>query len=481
MRLSSGVACGVVGVLALGAGLAALPARATYGERTTADEPQYLLSAISLWHDHDLDIGDELDAEVWRDFHEATLPVQTEPLADGRVVSPHDPLLPLLLAVPVGLGGWVGAKAAMAAMAGALAALLVWVAHRRLAVPLGPAAVVVGAAAVSPPFAAYAAQIYPELPAALAVTVAFAALTGPLDRRGRWVFVAAVVALPWLAVKYVPVAGALAAIGLWRLVRRDRIGGALRAGLAFAVLGVGYVVAHRLLYGGWTVYAAGDHFVGGELEVVGTSPNYLGRTRRLLGLLVDREFGLVRWAPFFVLAVPALGALARRRPPGALAVGAPLAAGWATATWVALTMHGWWWPGRQVVVVLPLAVLAVAWWVAQVPRLVPVVAALGALGAFSWGWLLVEVLGGSRRLITDFYATSDPMSQLWGLALPDLRSPVTGDWVRYVVWLVALGFAGRAGWRSVAPVATATPSTPRPPTPRSSTTPMERIPFDVPA
>ena len=29
-----------------------------------------------------------------------------------------------------------------------------------------------------------------------------------------------------------------------------------------------YVVAHRSLYGGWTVYAAGDHFVGGEHLVV---------------------------------------------------------------------------------------------------------------------------------------------------------------------------------------------------------------------
>ena len=49
----------------------AAPARATFGARTTADEPQYLLSAISLWEDGDLDIDDELAAERWRDFHEA--------------------------------------------------------------------------------------------------------------------------------------------------------------------------------------------------------------------------------------------------------------------------------------------------------------------------------------------------------------------------------------------------------------------------
>ena len=32
------------------------------------------------------------------------------------------------------------------------------------------------------------------------------------------------------------------------------------------------------------------------------------------------------------------------------------------ATFVALTMQGWWFPGRQLVVVLPAAVLAIAWW-----------------------------------------------------------------------------------------------------------------------
>ena len=34
----------------------AAPARATYGARTTADEPQYLLSALSLAEDGDLSL-----------------------------------------------------------------------------------------------------------------------------------------------------------------------------------------------------------------------------------------------------------------------------------------------------------------------------------------------------------------------------------------------------------------------------------------
>src|SRR3954468_22166582 len=118
--------------------------RATHGGRTTADEPQYLLSATSLAEDLDLDISDELRAERWRAWHEAELPQQTKPLLDGRRVSPHDPLLPALLAGPVAVGGWVGAKLAMAAMAGLLAAATLWVAVRRLGVGLGPAVLAVG-------------------------------------------------------------------------------------------------------------------------------------------------------------------------------------------------------------------------------------------------------------------------------------------------------------------------------------------------
>ena len=108
---------------------------ATHGGRVTADEPQYLLSATSLVEDGDLDIADELADERWRDFHEAALPEQTKPLEGGRRLSPHDPLLPVLLAVPVGLGGWVGAKVFMAAVAGVLAVAAVAVGLESLGLP----------------------------------------------------------------------------------------------------------------------------------------------------------------------------------------------------------------------------------------------------------------------------------------------------------------------------------------------------------
>ncbi|MET0832777.1 MAG: hypothetical protein ABWZ62_02275, partial [Actinomycetota bacterium] len=260
--------------------------------------------------------------------------------------------------------------------------------------------------------------------------------------------------------------------------------------------GVAFLVLHRWWYGGWTPYAAGDHFVGGELSVVGTEPDYLGRSRRLLGLLVDRGFGLAAWQPAWLLALPALAVMLARRPRGWAAVAVPLAAGWLVATFVALTMHGWWFAGRQVVVVLPLAALAVAWWIGpdhrrrvllavaggvgvlaqlwlvatfvaltmhgwwfagrQVVVVLPLaglavawwtgrnrrrrllLAVAGGFGMVAFGWLVAEGAAGRVTWAVDFAATADPLYRAWRLALPDYLAMSWWTWVLHGAWLVTL-------------------------------------------
>ena len=437
---------GLAAVVALWTALAA-PARATYGGRTTADEPQYLLSAISIGEDLDLDISDELRAERWRVFHAAELPVQTEPTADGREISPHDPLLPAVLAVPMLIGGWWAAKVTLAALAGVLAAAMAWVAVRRFGVSPPVALGASAAFSLAAPLAAYAVQVYPELPAGLATIVAVGALTGSFGRRGRIVFLLAVVVLPWLAVKYVPVAVTLVALALtdrWRA--GDRRGAAVLTG-ALAVAGAAFIAVHRVVYGGWTVYASGDHFARtGEAGVIGVDPDYVGRSQRLVGLMVDRSFGLVTWAPVFLFALVALGALVRRRPDGWSALVLPLLAGWATATWVALTMHGYWWPGRQVVVVVPLLVVATAWWVDRNTAAVRWFALAAVVGVITWAWLVVEVLAERLRLVIDFDDTTAPWVRVVRPVLPDFRRPGPRTWVLAVAWGALLAALLAFGW-----------------------------------
>jgi hypothetical protein len=425
-----------------------IPAHATYGARVTADEPQYLLTAISLGEDLDLDIADEIARGAYRPFHRVDLDRQTEPTDDGREVSPHDPLLPAVLAVPMRLGGWVAAKAALALCAGALASLTAWMAVRRFGVAPRWALGTVGAFALSTPLGMYATQVYPELPAALVVVAAVAALTGPLSRRGLVGLAVAVTALVWLSVKYAPVAAALVLVALVRLgTRRRRTALALLG--ALAVQAGLYLVVHRVVYGGWTVYASGDHFVAtGEFSVVGVDPDYVGRTRRLIGLLVDEQFGLAAWMPAWLLAPPALGALARRRPAGWLALVVPAVAGWAVATWVALTMHGWWWPGRQVVVIVPLLVVVVAWWGEQVPRVLPALVAGAVLGIGSWVWTLVEAITRRRTLVVDFMETANPWYRLWHHVLPDGAHPGVGDDALTGLWIAFVLALAVAAWRT---------------------------------
>lgn len=447
------LAVAAVATLAAAAGI---PARATYGARTTADEPQYLMSADSLGHDGDLDISDEIATRAYRPYHEITINQQTLPPGEDDQIrlSPHDPLLPLVLAAPMRLGGWAAAKAALALIAGLTAALTLWLATARFGVRPLVGTIVVAAAFSGIPLAAYGSQVYPEMPAALAALAAFAAITGDVARR-RVVVVAlvAVVALPWLSVKYLPVA---AVLGVGLVVARARRGLPLAGVItSAAVAGATYLLVHRAWYGGWTVYAAGDHFVdSGELAVVGTAVDPLGRTRRLVGLLVDRHFGIAAWTPLWLAAPAALAALARRRPSGTgwMLLLAAVAAGWANASFVALTMHGWWVPGRQIVVVLPLVVVAMAWAAEQaasrwpVRRVIAVAAAVAALGASTWLWLATEASTDRRTLVVDFGSSAHPLRLAWRSLLPDGQRAGPLDDQLLLAWAALIVASAVVAW-----------------------------------
>ncbi|MDQ3915851.1 MAG: DUF4131 domain-containing protein, partial [Actinomycetota bacterium] len=266
----------------------------------------------------------------------------------------------------------------------------------------------------------------------------------------------------WLSVKYAPVAAALAGVILWRWWRDgDRRAAGWLAG-ALVVAGGAFVAAHWAWYGGWTPYGVGDHFVTGEFGVVGSEPDFAGRSRRLIGLLVDREFGLAAWQPAWLCALPALGAMAvSRRSTGRLGerprvtsrffLAVPLAAGWLNATFVALTMHGWWWPGRQVVVVAPLLVVAIAAWAGASRRRLGAVAALGAAGICAYVYLTVEALAGRLTVVVDFFETANPLYRAWSALLPDYRDVTAATWVLHGVWIAVAAAAVWWGTRSTSP------------------------------
>jgi hypothetical protein len=445
-----GLVMAVVALVSFVAAAAGIDVRASHGARTTGDEPYYLITAVTLWDDRDLDISDELDAGAFRAWHEIPLDEQTKPLEGGRRVSPHDPGLPLLLAPAMALGGWVGAKLFLALLGGVLAALMVWIAVRRFAVSVAAAGLTAGIFGATAPLAVYGNQVYPELPAALCVAVAVAGLLGR-SKSALVALGAAVTALPWLSIKYVPVAAALAvmaSVTLWRTGRRRALVGFASA---LALMGIVFLVGHLRWYGGVTPYAVGDHFTSGEFSVIGNDPDYPGRARRLLGLLVDRNFGLVAWQPAWFLIVPAAVALARARPPGWTTLSVPLGVGWLNASFVALTMQGWWWPGRQLVVVLPCAVLCIAWWVNRNRARFAALALLGALGAVTLAWLVADGLARRITWVVDFYDTTNPLYRAWRVLLPDYVDVTGSTWILHGAWLVVVLIVAVRTWKGTTP------------------------------
>jgi hypothetical protein len=130
---------------------------------------------------------------------------------------------------------------------------------------------------------------------------------------------------------------------------------------------------------------------------------------------------------------------------------APLLTGWLVATFAALTMHGWWWPGRHVVAALPFAGLALACWVDGHRRRLAAVMALAGAGLASRLWLLAEVRSGRRTLIGDFEQTAAPPVRLLRPLLPDFRAPSGATTTLALAWVAALVISAAWAYRGASP------------------------------
>src|SRR5436190_657864 len=386
----------------------------TIGMRASGDaqyagaEPHYLLTAKSLVEDGDADLTDDYRARGYRDFYPATLRPDGL-LTRGRLDEPHGVGFPLLIAPAFAIAGAKGVEVSLAAVA-ALAVLLAY----RLALRAVPDPWALGATlalGLSPPLLAYSTAVYPEL--AVAALLAGAALlalrTAERPTRGRaYGCCALVAALPWLEPKYL-VPGAVIALYAFRRLRQARR--PVLAITALELIGFSaalYVGISEGLYGGPTPYSAA---VAGEGGIDANFPDvYLGRAYRLVALLIDRDYGVVRWAP--VLALAAVGALVlwRERRSGlamaipglrgeesaALLCGAAALAQLLVAAFLSATMFGFWFPGRHLVPALLLTVPLVALGLRRAPRVGTVLALIGVAGSV---WLYADVRFGDAGLV----------------------------------------------------------------------------------
>ncbi len=412
-------------------GVAALLYLATglfYAKRLQAagDEPHYLIMAQSLWQDGDLDLRGNYYNKDYLAYNPGPIePHYGAPRKDGTPFPAHNPGLPALLAPAYALGG----RAACVALLALLAAWLVTEVYR-LALALTKdrdAALVAWVASLGPPLWFYSFHLYTEVPSALAIVLALR-LSLDTSTRARGALLAALIAtLPWLHVKMIPVALVLGIVSLARL-RRPAVEGFVATAIATAALFLGY---YQMVFGRPTPLA----IYGGLPRDMDGPPIVT-----LLGLLLDRSYGLLPHAPIFILAIASLPALARERrfayAAVALAVVAPL-----------LAWRMWWGgmcpPARFIVPILPLMAVAVAHRVAACGR-----------GLARWRWPLVAIglaLGAYmvRRPVDRLLLNRrDRPTRVWtwlegdvdlGHYLPSLVSPDPEELKLAAVWIAVLG------------------------------------------
>jgi len=369
------------------------------------DEPHQLLTAESIVSDRDVDLRDEYATRAYRDWYPYVLERHGR-LTNGQANEPHGVGFALLISPAYTIGGPLAVQLLMAAIA-ALAFTLGGAVARRI-VPDPWASGATLACGLSPPALAYATTVTPELTAgALLAVAALLALRVRELPRVRWVAGAAIAlaALPWLGLSFALAGGVVAASLVHWLRRRGRSFPILVMVEVLLFSAVMFVTINDQLFGGFTPTVA--DVPGRGLADLAVS-DFADRGPRLVGLWLDRSYGLLRWAPVLALAFYALwllwrshrDRLARLLPEqhdvesAATLCALVCAAQVLVAVLVAPTMFGFWFPGRYLICALPLAVGLVAWGLRRSPR-VGVALSLLTLVTSVWWYAELRIGGGA--------------------------------------------------------------------------------------
>ena len=415
----------------LAALFAALAAHFVPRMDASGDEPHYLVMAQSLWREGDLDLRDNYAREDWREYRGGpTEPHYAAPRKDGRPFPGHSPGLPLLLSPVYALGGRLACAILLGAMVAGVGAIAF-----RIAVLEGlstGSSLLAGLLAAGPPLAAYGLHIYTEAASTLALFSAYA-----LIRFGTGAFSPALAAALACALPFLHPRMGLAsiAIAFAALLHRDHL--SIRIFALVAALGA-------LVYGAFwmTIFgvptALGAY--GGVPEDAAFNP-----LQALMGLLVDRAYGLLPYAPAF-LALFLMRARGGATPDEARRGRAELAL--VVAVLLPALLWRMWWGGQSppARLIAPMTPFLALWVARRFENSAGPMArrAIAAALAWSWGLFLFAALQPGRLLFinrrvrpTRIWEALWPGGPLDGL-LPDLARPGPSDWPLAAAWMAVL-------------------------------------------
>ena len=417
-----------------------------------ATNPFYLLTTQSLLADGDFDLTNQYETKSYESFfdHPDGLWYQSVPKPeDGQLLSPHNPGLSFLLIPGFGLGGLKGAQIQLLVLGAATMALAYVLADRLTGRRILSWAVTLVVGLTATAFV-YSTEIYPEFPAALALVLALLVVTrqktlGAVD--GLLLALLSTV-LCWLGIKYAPLALLISAYFLFKADRPGRI--------ALATAGVvsagAFAWFHLHLFGSLTPYGVNVVYARwNTVDILGGHIEFGERYYRLWGLFIDRRFGIGRWAPLLLLIVPGMALLAVAGSAHRLLLSLIIVQ-MLIATFVAITMMGWWFPGRTLLTVLPLFVVPVVLVLSRLPLWGRIsVGLLGALTLATTAGLAQAGRTGGITIAVDPFDMAYPAFQ--GLAgLFPLYTWWTAEtwWLTYF-WLALAGLVtGAVVWPEIA-------------------------------
>jgi hypothetical protein len=366
-----------------------------------------LLIAESIDSDGDVDLRDEYRERVYREWTGGALLAPVAGLTAGRLHEPPGVGMALLVAPAYAIAGATGAELFVAALLALAFVAAASIARRLVPDPWATGAALAGG--LSPPAIAWSTSVSPEPVAACAVAGAalFALRVRHAPAPNRAVLAALLIgALPWLNVKFLPVA-AVAAFALARWLRRRRRGMSAFVALEVVLVSaVALITVNERLYGGLSPYSA----VPGDPTGAASPTGYLERIPRLVEVFVHPDAGILAWAPFGVLAFLSLELLTRslrERLSVALpsVVDVEVAAGFlallcAAQVFVAAFLSpelepASAFPGREAIAVLPVGAALCAWGFRHAPRIGQ---ALVTLTVGAGAWLLIGMRAGDAQL-----------------------------------------------------------------------------------
>ena len=430
------VATGAIGIFAILilVYVASIDIRATRGASITGDEPFYLITAQSLIDDRNLDLRRQYELHSYESFfdHPDGLWTQSSARENGELLSPHNPGLSIFIIPGFKFGGLIGVQIQMMVVASltfSLAYILLVRVTGRLWISW---LATITVAATSTAFI-YSTEIYPEFPAALLLIISLLIIQRA-SQSSTWQAIGLLLclsAMVWLGVKYAPLAGLVAIWGFWRMNPSERgiflVSTTLSASL--------FAWFHLDTFGGLTPYSVNLVYAGdGTISILGDHFDFTKRLYRPLGLFVDQRFGIARWAPILLLVIPAAPLLWKINALSRLIL-TLLIVQIFIATFVVITMMGWWFPGRTIVTVLPLMALPLTILFTQSPAWVRVV--LGVLSAYSvLITALLAVSGHAQEIViaVNPFEMSSTLFQLISPIVPDYRMWDGHTWTLTFIW-----------------------------------------------